>query len=100
MLTIVIHAEIKEHRLNDYLEMVRYLKQSTSRVGCHYYLFNQSIENPTHFVIYEQWQDQAALDAHMQELFALLGPAKPGEPIPEKLMAFYQSARPVYCNVI
>ena len=34
--------------------------------GCITYAFWQSVEDGTEFRVYEEWQDQAALDAHVQ----------------------------------
>lgn len=100
MLTIMIHAKIKADRLNDYMEMIKFLTDSTSKVGCVKYSFNQNLQSPTEFVLYEQWESQEHLDRHINELFELLGPANPGEPIPHKLMELYESANPVYYEVI
>ena len=100
MLTIIIHAKIKASRLADYLVMLKFLQANTSKLGCIKYSFNQSVDSPTEFVLYEQWESQEHLDRHMNELFDLLGPANPGEPIPAKLMELYESANPVYYNVL
>lgn len=100
MLTIMIHAKIKRDRLDDYIEMIQFLAESTSKIGCINYSFNQDVNSPTEFVIYEQWENQDCLDKHMAELFDLLGPANPGEPIPSKLMELYESANPVYYDVV
>lgn len=96
----MIHAKIKENRLGDYLDMVRFLTESTSRVGCINYSFNQNTHLPTEFVLYEQWESQEHLDRHIDELFELLGPANQAEPIPKKLMELYESANPVYYKVV
>ncbi len=100
MLTIMIHAKIKESRLTDFMAMANFLTESTSKVGCINYTFNQNTRSPTEFVLYEQWESQEHLDRHISELFELLGPANPGEPIPKKLMELYESVNPVYYNVI
>jgi len=96
----MIHAKIKEDRLADYIDMLKFLSESTSKVGCTHYSFNQNIQSPTEFVLYEQWESQDCLDHHMSELFELLGPANPGDPIPNKLMELYESANPVYYEVV
>lgn len=100
MLTIMIHAKVKKNLLNEYLDTIKLLSEKTTKKGCLAYSFNQSIEDPTEFVLYEQWENQEALDNHIKELFAILGPAKQGEPIPEKLMRLYEKATPVYYNVV
>lgn len=100
MLTIMIHAKIKKDKLEEYLELVKLLTKKTTKKGCIFYAFNQNKEDPTDFVLYEQWESQADLDNHMNELFDILGPAKPGNPIPDKLMDMYEKAIPVYYNII
>lgn len=50
-------------------EQVRELMRATqSRVrgepGCISYVFAEALDDPGHFVVVQQWQDQASLDAH------------------------------------
>jgi hypothetical protein len=96
----MIHAKIKHEMLDEYLELIKVLIKETTKKGCHAYSFNQSKDEPTEFVLYEQWESQAALDSHINELFDILGPAKPGDSIPEKLVNMYESAKPVYYDVV
>jgi len=100
MLTIMIHAQVKKKLLNEYLDLINLLVKNTTKKGCHSYSFNQNKEEPTEFVLYEQWESQEDLDNHIKELFTILGPAKAGDPIPEKLMNMYEKATPVFYNVI
>jgi len=37
---------------------------SRAEAGCHAYAFYQDLEDPGRIRIYEEWEDQAALDAH------------------------------------
>ena len=100
MITIIIHAKVRLGLLDEYLDLIRMLSKQATKKGCVDYSFNQRIDNPTEFVLYEQWQSQEDLDNHIKELFKLLGPAKPGDSIPEKLMNMYEKATPVFYNVI
>ena len=102
MLTIMIQARIKEDRLEEYLEMAALLTRETrgKRPGCISYSFNQSIESPTEFVLYEQWEKQEDLDNHIQELCNLLGQPEPGKLLPEKLLTMYESAKPIFYREI
>jgi len=97
MLTIMVHAKIREEKLPEFLEMAALLVSETrgKRPGCIAYSFNQSVESPAEFVLYEQWETQEHLDAHIQELCKLLGPPRAGQLLPERLMAMYERARPV-----
>ena len=100
MITVMIHAKVKQQMLDAYLDLIKLLIKETSKKGCVNYSFNQSVEEPTDFVIHEQWQSQADLDNHIAELFDILGPARPGEPVPEKLMSMYEQVKPVFYNVV
>ena len=43
---------------------------SDAEPGCLMYIVNRSTENPLHFLIYEQYADEEALDAHAEtEMF-------------------------------
>ena len=100
MLTVMIHAKVKSELLNEYLDLIKLLTKETTKKGCHSYIFNQNIEEPTEFVLYEQWESQKDLDNHIDELFKILGPAKLGEPIPEKLMNMYEKVTPVFYKIV
>ena len=88
--------------LTEYLEMVSLLTNETrgKRPGCISYSFNQCIDSPTEFVLYEQWESQEHLDNHIVELCKLLGQPKTGQPLPEKLIRMYEWAKPVSYRVI
>ena len=100
MLTVMIHAKVKQEMLNEYLDLIKLLVRETTKKGCLIYSFNQNREEPTEFVLYEQWESQTDLDNHIDELFTILGPAKPGDPMPEKLMNMYEKATPVFYNIV
>lgn len=96
----MIHAKVKKDMLDEYLDLIKMLVKKTSKKGCLFYTFNQNKDDPTDFVLYEQWRSQEDLDNHIKELFEILGPAKPGQPIPFKLMNMYEKATPVFYNLV
>jgi len=96
----MIHAKVKQEMLDEYLDLIKVLVKETTKKGCLTYAFNQNKDEPTEFVLYEQWKTQADLDNHIKELFKILGPAKPGDPIPEKLMTMYEKVTPVFYDVV
>lgn len=51
-----------ETTCREYLRVLQ--EQSRKEPGCLMYLTHQSTESPLRFLIYEQYQDQAALEAH------------------------------------
>lgn len=42
------------------------LAATRAEPGCVLYLVNRSKDDPDHFVLYEQYEDEAALDAHRE----------------------------------
>lgn len=96
----MIHAKVKQELLDEYLDLLNMIIKETKKKGCLSYSLNQNKDKPTEFVLYEQWESQTDLDNHISELFDMLGPAKEGEPIPEKLMSMYEKVIPVFYNVI
>ncbi|MFL0810850.1 MAG: antibiotic biosynthesis monooxygenase [Agarilytica sp.] len=97
MLTIMVHAKVKQEKLEEFLELAVRLTNETrgKHQGCISYSFNQNLESPTEFVLYEQWETQEDLEEHIRELVLLLGDPAPGFALPKKLLDMYESARPV-----
>ncbi len=100
MLTVMIHAKVKQEMLDEYLDLIKMLARETTKKGCITYCFNQNKDEPTEFVLFEQWETQLDLDNHIKELFKILGPARPNDPIPEKLMSMYEKVTPIFYDVI
>lgn len=102
MLTIMVHAKIKKEFLEEYVETASLLTRETrnKRKGCISYSFCQRIDEPTEFVLFEQWENQEPLDEHIKQLVLLLGPASPGSLLPEKLMRMYERGIPYYYKEI
>lgn len=101
MITVMINATVKQDYLEEYKEMASLLtKESRIRPGCISYTFNQRIDNPTEFVLYEQWESQSDLDSHIRELIVLLGPPSPDGVLPEKLVTMYEKVEPVFYNAV
>ena len=102
MLTIMIHATVKEEELDNFKVMASMLTKEAreSHEGCITYVFNQRSDRPAEFVLYEQWESESCLEAHMDKMVALIGPAMPGTQLPEKLINMYEKAEPVYYSVV
>jgi quinol monooxygenase YgiN len=87
MLTIVAKIKIKagqegaaEAALKDMIAYVRRAEPDTLRYALH-----RGVGDPTMLLMYEQYKDQAAVDAHgtsdrIQQLFTTLGPLLDGQP--------------------
>lgn len=65
MIVLVVHMTLKPGMEQQCQETLRALTEETRKEpGCVQYVAHQSIENPLNFSIYEQYRDQAALEAH------------------------------------
>jgi quinol monooxygenase YgiN len=65
-----VYAQIQRRR-----EVVEVMRATQAQVreqpGCVSYAFAETLEDPGHVVVVQQWRDQAALDAHYRsEAFA------------------------------
>lgn len=65
MLVLAVHVTIQAGHEDEVVEIFRKLQGETRREpGCIFYLVQRARENPRHYLIYEQYKDQAALDTH------------------------------------
>ena len=65
MLILVVRVTIKAGHEDEVIVPLRKLQEETRREpGCIFYFVQRSRENARRYLIYEQYKDQAALDAH------------------------------------
>jgi quinol monooxygenase YgiN len=65
MLILAVHVTIKDGHEDEVLESFRKLEEETRREpGCIFYVVQRSREDPSRFLVYEQYKDSAALEAH------------------------------------
>lgn len=66
MIVLVARYQVKAGKAGEVLEaltrMARFVKEQEP--GCKLYQVNRSTENPDHFLLYEQYADQAAFEGH------------------------------------
>ena len=77
MITSIVYLTVKPGRIDDFRELATRAVTSTRAedAGCITYVCHQQQNNPHEFVVYEQWQDQAAGDAHAARLDRTIGMA-------------------------
>ncbi len=65
MIVLVVNWTAHEGREADVVRTFTKLAEASRREpGCRLYVVHQNIDNPRHFLVYEQYDDQAALQAH------------------------------------
>ncbi len=65
MIVLVVNYRVKPGTEEPAKEYIRKMQQHTRKEpGCRLYVGHQSLEDPLLFCFYEQYDDQAALDAH------------------------------------
>ena len=65
MLILVVRVTIKAGHEEEVIPSFQKLQEATRREpGCIEFVVQRSRENPRRYLIYEQYNDQAALDAH------------------------------------
>ena len=94
MITGLFYMTIKPGRVDAFRELVPQLVTTTQAedAGCLTYIFHQQRDDPREFVLYEQWRDQAALDAHLARLDRMFGLAV--------LFDFFEQTRSLLYDVV
>jgi quinol monooxygenase YgiN len=67
-ITIVVHIKAKpENRNKVRRRLLELVNAPVKETGNIFYHLHEAAADPCHFIIYEQWENQAALDRHMQQ---------------------------------
>ena len=69
MIVLMARHMAKEGKGDEVAALLREMSaycNSEAEPGCLMYIVNRSTENPLHFLIYEQYADEAALAAHAE----------------------------------
>jgi quinol monooxygenase YgiN len=65
MVVLIVHMTMKPDTEEDCKRLCREMTEETRKEpGCVQYIAHQSTENPRNFAFYEQYVDEAALEAH------------------------------------
>jgi quinol monooxygenase YgiN len=102
MITILFHVTVKDGKEQEFHDLAIRMTEVTRAEdeGCLTYVFHQRRDNPKEYVLYEQWRDQEALNAHIAHLQTLLGPPAPGGRLPAALLDLCEKTQPVFYNVV
>ena len=103
MITIFFYVTVKpgkEHEFHDLVIRLTNISRSED-AGCLSYVFHQQQGvYPSRYVLYEQWSDQQALDAHVAHLQTLLGPPLPGGRLPAAFLHLCDNTQVVRYDVV
>lgn len=66
MIALIVSLDVHPERLEEFLAAI---KENANRTfndepGCNYFDVTQDNKNPTHFIFYELYENEAAIDAH------------------------------------
>jgi len=65
MIVLIVHMTVKPDMEEDCKRLCREMTEETRKEpGCLQYVVHQSTEDPSNFAFYEQYADEAALEAH------------------------------------
>ncbi len=65
MIVLIVSYTVQEGKVEDAKKYIRLMQENTRREsGCRFYVGHQSTEKPRKFCFYEQYDNEAALDAH------------------------------------
>lgn len=68
MIKVVVKQSVKEGMLEEFLPIAKKLVEETNEkdAGCIRYEMYQDLSNPLIIAVIEEWESDAALDAHMK----------------------------------
>jgi len=71
MIILIVHTTVQPGTEEECKRIFREMVKAThaAEPGCLQYIAQQSTENPLHFVIYEQYADEAALKTHSESSY-------------------------------
>ena len=66
MIALVVTLKVHEHKLDDFLDAIQENanRSFSDEVGCRYFDVTQDRDDPLHFIFYELYVDEAAVEAH------------------------------------
>lgn len=101
-ITILFSIVVKEGKEQEAADIMRRLTDSTRAEddGALTYVFLQQQNNTREHVLYEQWRDSAALNAHLARLRKAFGPAREGGSIPAAILDLFETSRAVRYRVV
>lgn len=69
ILAVIANVKVFDTKENYFIESAsRMIPFTLKEKGCYSYVFHQSIENPTEFAFYEQWESEDHLNVHLNSL--------------------------------
>ena len=101
-ITILFSITVKERREQEAADVIQRLTSTTRAEdqGALTYVFLQQQNSPREFVLYEQWRDSAALNAHLKRLQKVFGPPREGGAIPAAILDLFETSRAVRYRVV
>ncbi|MBV8618204.1 MAG: antibiotic biosynthesis monooxygenase [Curvibacter sp.] len=68
MIALIVRLDVHPERLAQFLAAIEEnaLRSFRDEPGCRYFDVTQDRQNPTHFIFYELYDDEAAIEAHRQ----------------------------------
>ncbi|MFT4271156.1 MAG: putative quinol monooxygenase [Pantoea sp.] len=66
MIALTVSLNVHADKLEDFLHAIETNAKATfnDEAGCHYFDVTQDIKDPLHFVFYELYEDETAIEAH------------------------------------
>ncbi|MDF2914394.1 MAG: putative oxidoreductase [Pantoea agglomerans] len=68
MIALIVSVQVHEDKLEKFLKAIETNARATfnDEPGCQYFDVTQDLKDPLHFVFYELYNDEAAVDAHRE----------------------------------
>ena len=102
MITIMFHATAKADKVDELRAMLAKAKEAAraEEEGCITFVVHQQHDNPRAFVLYEQYRDQDAVNAHFDHLSRLFGSPTPGRRLPTAFLDVCDATKAIFYHVV
>ena len=101
-INILFRARVKPGREAAFHDLAANIAKSTHDKddGCITFTFHQSAEDARNFFVYEQWRDEASMNAHFARLLDEYGPPSEGGVLPSMIQDFFEEMHAERYHVI
>ena len=100
-ITVLFRVKVKTGRVEEFFKFAGELaRASRDEPGCVSFTYHQSVKDAADFFLYEQWQDQAAVNGHLAGLIEQYGAPEEGGFLPKALTDYWDNIEATKYRVV
>jgi quinol monooxygenase YgiN len=102
VITILFYVTVKSGHEAQFYEIAAELTKSTHEkdAGCLAYVWHRREDSSAEFVLYEQWQNQGSVAAHLDRIQSESGPPESGQFLPAAILSLCETTAGISYDVV